>query len=123
MEPVVAVLNLARACSKRESPDSSAVLPFAGEALSIIAAHPELKDEFEGMFVAALGTGEDPEFVEVCAHALRWASLRLRFERLYLEAVTRNDWRAAPVFQRVIEAHEDKWAEDARDFYGDFFEK
>lgn len=121
MTPVEQLVQLARDAEAKlsvslNSPD---VLPFAAEALGVIAAHPDLQAEFESVFLE-MPSYAPGEFVEVCLHALRWPSLRRQFEVRRDAAVARNDWRAEPVYRQFLEAFEPDW-EAARVFYGSFF--
>jgi hypothetical protein len=119
--PVDQVIQLARDADAklRVSFDAPDVLPFASAALELIAAHPELRADFESVFLE-MPPYAPTEFVEVCMHALRWPNVRQEFEARCRAAVARNDWRAEPVYRHYLEAFEPDW-EDAGDFYGSYF--
>jgi len=121
MTPVEQLVQLAREAESKLSVtfDAPDVLPFAAEALEVIAANPQLQAEFEAVFLE-MPPYAPTEFVEVCMHALRWPNVRMEFESRQRAAVIRNDWRAEPVYRHYLEAFEPDW-EDATDFYASYF--
>ncbi len=121
MNPVEHVIQLAKEAEAKLSSSFNApdVLPFAIEALESIAAHPDMKVEFERAFLE-MPAYAPTEFVEVCMHALRWETVKAEYERRCRSAVARNDWRTEPVYRHYLEAFEDDW-EDADDFYAAYF--
>jgi len=110
MSPLDRVTELAKAANVKiyETYNAPDVLPFTSEALELVRAHPELRSEFEELFLN-MSSYAPSEFVEVCMHTLRWSRVKLGFEELHREAVARNDWRAEPVFRHYLEAFEDDW--------------
>lgn len=121
MTPVDQVIQFARDAEAKLSVsfDAPDVLPFASAALDVIAAHPDLRSEFESAFLE-MPPYAPTEFVEVCMHALRWPNVRKEYEARCRAAVARNDWRTEPVYRHYLEAFEPDW-EDATDFYASYF--
>jgi hypothetical protein len=121
MNPLERVIQLAKEAEAKLSVsfDAPDVLPFAADALQQIAAHPELKAEFERAFFEMPGYAPT-EFVEVCMHALRWETVKTEYERRCRSAVERNDWPTEPMYRHYLEAFENDW-EDADDFYASYF--
>lgn len=101
--------------------DAPAVLPFASEAVDLARTHPDSRQDFENEF-AAMRKLAPVEFVQVCMHALRWASLRTIFEERSRLAIEQNDWSAIADYGKYLDAFEDDW-EDARTFYSSYFGK
>lgn len=121
MTAVANLISLAKAAEAHIGTSFNApdVLPYAADALTLIAANPDLRAEFESEFLA-MHSYAPSEFVEVCMHALRWPDVRKEFEKRQREAIEKNDWRSEPVYRHYLEAFEDDW-EDAKDFYAGFF--
>ena len=121
MSPIERVIQLAKEAEAKLSVSFNApdVLPFATEALEIIAAHPELQIEFEQAFLE-MPAYAPTEFVELCMHVLRWEAVKTEYELRCRAAVEHNDGRTEPVYRHYLEAFEDEW-EDADDFYASYF--
>ena len=121
MNPIEHVARLAKQAEAKLSVSFNApdVLPFASEALNVIAQHPDAQGQFESLFLE-MTTYAPTEFIEVCMHALRWEVVKTEYERRCRSAVERNDWRTEPVYRHYLEAFEDDW-EDADDFYATYF--
>lgn len=121
MNPLLQLFQLAKEADAKlnitfNAPD---VLPYAIEALEIIASHPELRAEFEQAFLE-MPNHAPTEFIEVCMHELRWGTVMTEYERRYRSAVDRNDWSVEPVYRHYLESFEDGW-ENADDFYSSYF--
>lgn len=123
MSSLSEVVQLAKDAEVRidETFNAPDVLPFAAKALEIIAAHPELREDFELEFLN-MPNYAPTEFIEVCMHALMWPAVKAEFERRYRDAITRNDWRAEPVYRHYLDAFEPDW-ENASDFYAEYFRR
>ncbi|MDN3237993.1 hypothetical protein [Pseudomonas sp. WAC2] len=123
MSPTEQVIRLAKQADVKLSASFNApdVLPFASEALEVIAKHPHLQAEFENLFLE-MPAYAPTEFIEVCMHALRWSAVKSEYERRCRAAVERNDWRTEPIYRHYLEAFEENW-EDADDFYASYFRR
>ena len=126
MSPIEEFHELSAAAAARlaETFNAPDVVPFGSAALDLIAAHPEERQTFaQGLIDSALDPERcDPWFLQFCVHGLRWPELKIAFESMYSSAVARNDWNIIPNLAKVLAAFEDNW-EDARDFYGVYFQQ
>ncbi len=118
MNPVEQITQLEKHAelALEEHANCSDVIPFCAEAISLMRSHPELHTEFASL----LSNMRCPEFIAVCVHALRWASLNELILHKYNQAIEQNDWRAEGALRMIVDAINPTW-EDARDLYSDYF--
>lgn len=96
------------AISRPDSVGCADVEPAGLAILDLVAAYPELREEFIQLFVNVLSDGPW-EMLAFCMHTLRWPEVRAIIQQKRDREIATISARTSPVFDHVLDAFNDAW--------------